>query len=170
MSDANGSLTDVEWFPGGTELYKYAEIGWTPEPSKRFLTNFHLGMFHVDERTDAGVPKSWGAMLAGNHTFNNGLMVFGRLGWSDGAAPIARRAVNAGLMWRPGYYDDLLGLGVTVADPSDSKLETQTTIEAFYRADLSDNLALTADVQYLKNPGFNEDNPLVFGLRIRFSM
>jgi len=170
VSDANGSLTDVEWFPGGSELYKYAEIGWTPEPSKRFLTNFHLGMFHVDERTDAGVPESWGAMLSANHTFYNDLMIFGRLGWSDGAAPIARRAVNAGLMWRPGFYDDLLGLGVTVADPSDRNLETQTTIEAFYRADLSDNLAVTADVQYLKNPGFNDKDPLVFGLRLRFSM
>ena len=170
VSDANGSLTDVEWFPGGSELYKYAEIGWTPEHSKRFLTNFHLGMFHVDERTDAGVPESWGAMLSANHTFYNDLMIFGRLGWSDGAAPIARRAVNAGLMWRPGFYDDLLGLGVTVADPSDRNLETQTTIEAFYRADLSDNLAVTADVQYLKNPGFNDKDPLVFGLRLRFSM
>ena len=170
VSDANGSLTDVEWFPGGTELYKYAEIGWTPAPSKRFLTNFHLGMFHVDERTDAGVPESWGAMLSANHTFNNDVMIFGRLGWSDGAAPIARRAVNTGLMWRPGNYDDLLGFGVTVADPSDRNLETQTTIEAFYRADLSDNLALTADLQYLKNPGFNDEDPLVFGLRLRFSM
>lgn len=170
LSDANGSMTEVEWFPGGRELFKYAELGWTPERSKRYLTNFHLGVFHVDERIDAGVPESWGAMLAANHTLDNELMVFGRLGWSEGAAPIARRAVNAGLMWRPGFYDDLLGFGVTVADPADQSLATQTTVEAFYRADLSDNLALTADIQYIKDPGYNEHDPLVFGLRLRINL
>ena len=109
-------------------------------------------------------------MLSANHTFDNDLMIFGRLGWSDGTAPIARRAVNAGMMWRPGLYDDLFGFGATVADPSDQNLDRQTTVEAFYRVDLSDNLALTADVQYLKNPGFNPDDPLVFGLRLRFNL
>lgn len=170
VADANGSLTDVDWFPGGSEFYKYAEIGWTPEPSQRYLTNVHLGMFHVDERTDAGVPSSQGAMLSANYTFDNNLMVFGRLGWSDGTAPIARRAVNAGLMWRPGYYDDLIGFGVTVADPADRTLERQTTVEAFYRLDVSDNIALTADVQYLHNPGFNANDPVVLGLRLRFNL
>jgi len=170
ISDANGSLTDIEWFPGGSEFYKYAEIGWTPEASQRYLTNVHLGVYHVDERTDAGVPASQGAMLSGNYTFENDLMVFGRLGWSEGGAPIARRAINAGMMWRPGSYDDLLGFGVTVADPSDRALERQTTVEAFYRMDISDNVALTADVQYLHNPGLNEKDPLVFGLQFRFNL
>ena len=127
-------------------------------------------MYHVDDREDAGVPSAWGAMLSANHTFDNDLMIFGRLGWSDGTAPIARRAVNAGMMWRPGFYDDLVGLGATLADPVDKDNKQQTTIEAFYRLDVSDNVALTADVQYLKNPGFNSDDPLLFGLRLRFNL
>nr|WP_256369130.1 carbohydrate porin [Ruegeria sp. HKCCD7319] len=109
-------------------------------------------------------------MLSGNVTLDESVMLFGRLGWSDGEAPIARRAVNAGVMWRPGFYDDLFGFGVTVADPTDQSLDTQTTVEAFYRLDISDNLALTADVQYLNNPGFSDDDPLVFGLRLRFNL
>ncbi|WP_068316513.1 carbohydrate porin [Aliiruegeria sabulilitoris] len=170
LSDANGSLTDVEWFPGGSEFYKYAEIGWTPERSKRFLTNVHLGVFHVDERTETGVPESYGAILSANHTINEELMIYGRLGWSEGDAPIARRAANAGFMWRPGLYDDLFGFGATVADPVDETLDTQTTMEAFYRLDLSDNVALTADVQHMINPGFNDQDPTVFGLRLRINL
>ncbi len=170
VSDANGSLTDLEWFPGGAEFYTYAELGWTPARKKRYLTNVHLGLFHVDERTDAGVPSAKGVTVSANHTFENDLMVFGRLGWSEGTASIASRAINAGLMWRPGLYDDLFGLGVTVADPSDASLERQSTVEAFYRLDVSDNVALTADIQYLHNPGFNSTDPLVLGLRLRLNL
>ncbi len=170
VSDANGSLTDVNWFPGGAEFYTYGEIGWTPAKDQRYLTNVHLGVFHVDDREDAGVPSSHGAILSGNVTFNENLMLFGRLGWSDGSAPIARRAVNAGLMWRPGLYDDLFGFGVTVADPSDASLSDQTTAEMFYRFDVSDNFAITVDAQYLKNPGLAEDDTWVLGLRMRLNL
>ena len=43
-------------------------------------------------------------------------MIFARLGWSDGAAPIARTAGTAGLMWRPGFYDDLIKFNAHMAD------------------------------------------------------
>ncbi len=169
-SDANGSLTDVEWFPDGAEFYKYAEIGWTPERSKRFLTNVHLGLFHTDERAQAGVPETYGATLSANYTFDSQVMIFGRLGWSNGGGALAKRAVNAGLLWRPDAYDDLFGLAATVAELTTPGLPNQTTIEAFYRLDLADNLALTADVQYLNNPGSNTNDPLVFGLRLRINL
>lgn len=170
IADANGSLTDIDWFPGGDEIYSYGEIGWSPGKDQRYLTNLHLGVFHVDARDDAGVPESHGLVLSGNHTFGDELMIYGRLGWSEGGAPIARLAAGGGLMWRPGHYDDLFGIGFTVADPSDSGLDTQTSVEAFYRFDLSDNLAITADLQYLNNPGSNDRNPLILGLRARFNL
>ncbi len=169
-SDANGSLTDVEWFPGGSEFFKYAEIGWTPARDQRYLTNVHLGYYHVDERIQAGVPSSSGWVVSANHTFDNDLMIFGRYGQSDGDTPIAREAGTIGLMWRPGFYDDLFGIAVTFAELVDPTLPTQTTTEVFYRLDLADNMALTADVQYLSNPGFNDRDPLVFGLRFRINL
>ncbi len=170
VSDANGSLNDVEWFSGGSEFYKYAQIGWTPARDQRYLTNVHLGAYHIDAREDKGLPSSSGVVLSGNYTFENDLMAFGRLGWSDGNDPIAKRGATAGLIWRPGFYDDLFGIAATWAEPVAAGLEDQTTFEAFYRLDISDNLALTADVQYLKNPGFNPDDPLVFGVRLRFNL
>ena len=67
-------------------------------------------------------------------------------------------------MLPPGTYDDLFGIAATVANLTTPVLPTQTTLEAFYRWDLSDNLALTADVQYLINPGSNNKNVPLFGL------
>ncbi len=170
VSDANGSLTDIDWFPGGAELFKYVELGWTPARDQRYLTNVHIGAFHVDERTDSAVPESYGLVLSGNVTFDSQLMLYGRLGWSDGSAPIARRAAGFGAMWRPGLYDDLLGIGVTFAEPSNQLLELQTTVEAFYRYDISDNVAITADVQYVDEPGFSAEDPWIFGFRARFNL
>ena len=170
VSDANGSLSNVEWFPGGAELYKYGEIGWTPARSQRFLTNVHFGAFHVDERKTAGVEETLGVLLSANHTIEESVMLFGRAGWSDGNAAASRLSGTAGLIWRPGFYDDLVGFAVNVADPVDRSLDVQTTLETFYRMDLSDNLAVTADVQFLGNPGFNMSDPIVFGLRARFNL
>jgi porin len=170
VSDANGSLTDVKWFPGGSEFFKYAELGWTPAPDQRYVTNVHVGVFHVDAREDAGLPSNRGVTVSGNYTFGQSFMVFGRLGWADGATSIAERAVNAGLLWRPGWYDDLVGAGVTVADLSDESLDTQTTVEAFYRLDVSDNVAATGSVQYLRNPGFSTSDPWLFGIRLRVNL
>ena len=57
-----------------------------------------------------------------------------------------------------------------VADPSDSALDTQTTLEAFYRFDLSDNIAITGDLQHINSPGFNDDDPWIIGLRVRINL
>ena len=73
-------------------------------------------------------------------------------------------------IFSPPLTDDLVGFGVTVADPSAKSLDLQTTVEAFYRFDLSDNIAITGDVQYLQNPGFNDKDPWVFGIRARFNL
>ena len=39
-NDANGTIDDVEWFDDGSEFYKQAEIGWSPDSSKRFSRMF----------------------------------------------------------------------------------------------------------------------------------
>ncbi len=172
ITDANGSITDIKWFPGGAEFFKYAEIGWTPAKDQRFLTNFHVAGFHVDKRDKAGVPASYGIVASGNITFDNSLMLFGRFGASTGDAPISNLSGTAGFMWRPGFYDDLVGLSVNVAKPSISGSPTQTTIETFYRFDLADNFAITADAQWLINPTFDpsRNSVGVFGLRARFNL
>ncbi len=43
VTDANGSLTEIDFFPGGSEFFTYGELGWTPSRDDRFLTNIHVG-------------------------------------------------------------------------------------------------------------------------------
>jgi porin len=54
---------------------------------------------------------------------------------------------------------------------ADSGLDDQYTAELFYRLQLTQNLAITPDVQLIIDPALNpdEDNIWVFGLRRRMA-
>jgi porin len=172
VNDANGTVSEVEFFEGGSEFYKSVEIGWTPDPTKRFTHNAHVTTWHVDAREDAGVPQSDGLSIGANWTFDSTWMPFFRAGWSDGQAPFMNRAVTLGVLRYFSGRSDLSGLGVNWGDPSDGSLRDQTTAELFYRIQLAQNLALTPSLQLLKDPALHpqEDRIWVFGLRARLTL
>lgn len=172
VTDANGSLTEVAFFPDGSEFFSYGELGWTPARDERFLTNVHVGAWHVDERVEAGVPESQGVVVSANVTIDDVFMPFVRVGWSDGAAPFYNTAVSGGFLYYLPRYRDLLGFAAAWNAPAVAGLPDQTTLEAFYRYQFSDNIAITADAQLLLNPALNpdQDQVAVFGLRARLDM
>jgi porin len=172
VTDANGSLTGVKFFPGGDEFFTYGELGWTPSRDERFLTNVHVGAWHVDERASAGVPESHGIVVSANVTIDDVFMPFVRAGWSDGEAPFYNTAVSGGFLYYFPRYRDLCGFAAAWNEPAINGLPDQTTLEAFYRYQFSDNVAITADAQLLLNPALNpdEDQIVVFGLRARIDL
>jgi len=114
-------------------------------------------VWHVDEREDAGIESAHGFTLGANRTWRQRWMAWIRGGWSDGAAPI---------------YNEILGIGLNWGDPPDDSLREQWTAEMFYRLQLSQNLQVTPSVQWLHDSALNteEDDALVFGLRLRLSL
>lgn len=172
ITDANGSLTDVAFFRDGSEVFTYGEIGWTPARDERFLTNVHVGAWHVDERVNAGVPESQGVVVSANVTIDDVLMPFIRAGWSDGEAPFYSKALSGGFLYYFPRYRDLVGFAAAWNEPAIAGLSDQTTLEAFYRYQFSNNIAITADAQLLLNPALNpnEDKIAVFGLRARVDL
>ena len=172
ISDANGSLTEIEFFPGLSEFFSYGEVGWTPSREDRFLTNVHVGAWHVDERMDVGVPESHGVVVSANVTINDVFMPFVRAGWSYGEAPFYSKAISGGFLYYFPQYRDLVGFAAAWSEPAVAGLSEQTTLEAFYRYQFSSNIAITADAQFLLNPSLNpsEDQIAVFGLRARVDM
>ena len=172
VTDANGSLTEIAFFPDGSEFFSYGELGWTPARDERFLTNVHVGAWHVDERVEAGVPESHGVVVSANVTIDDVFMPFVRAGWSDGDAPFYSAAVSGGFLYYLPRYRDLMGFAAAWNAPATAGLPDQTTLEAFYRYQFSDNIAITADAQLLLNPALNpdQDQVAVFGLRARLDM
>lgn len=173
INDANGVVSETEWFPGGSEFFGQAGIGWTPAREKRYSNALMATVWHVDEREQAGVPEDEGIALNGNWLTDDGnWMVFGRLGASDGTAALYRRTATAGFGRLLDQRTDVLGVGLNWGEPGDESLRDQITLEAFYRFQFAQNLALTPSVQYLKDPALNPDREdlWIAGLRLRVTL
>ena len=169
-NDANGVIDEVEFFEGGSEFFTFLEAGWTPSRGQRYTHQAHVTLWHVDEREDAGITQSEGLTIGANWTVEK-WMVFGRLGWSNGGAPLANTTATAGVTYRF-LKRDLLGIGFNWSDPSNNNLRDQYSTELFYRFQFAQNLAFTPSLQWLVDPALNpvEDSLWVFGLRMRLTL
>jgi len=67
---------------------------------------------------------------------------------------------------------DVIELGLNWGDPGAPGLRDQTTLEAIYRFQFAQNLALTPSVQYLKNPALNpgRDELWIAAVRLRITL
>jgi len=172
VNDANGTITDTSFFEGGSELFKSVEIGWSPSRKDRYFNNINVTYWQVDEREALSIPKSDGIGISANKMLGEKWMLFGRVGWSDGLAPLMQKTATLGFIHRTNKHSDLLGLGVNLGDPSNEALREQTTTEFFYRWQVAQNFAVTPSVQWLIDPAFNtnEDDIWIVGFRARFTL
>jgi porin len=132
----------------------------------------HVLAWHVDDREDAGLESAHGISLAANWTFDDRWMPYARLGFSKGSTPIYNESVTVGFLRKLLYRSDVVGLSVNHGSPPDESLRDQTTVEAFWRYQFSQGLAITPSVQLLLDPALNpdEDTVWVWGLRFRLTL
>ena len=181
LADANGDPTDpgnaFESFFNDNEYFKHVEVGWTSSQKRIWFNNIHLTAWQSDERARAAVPEGSGWAFSFAHFINEKWMPFVRAGASDGGGgALWERSLSTGF----GYYmkkrSDLLGLGLNWSRPSEKTftpgLRDQYTAEFFYRIQLSQNFAITPDVQLLIDPALNpaEDQIWIIGVRARLAL
>jgi len=174
LFDANGSLKDINFttFYEEVEFFKYIELGWSASEEQEFTNNFHITMWHTDERDDADIKDSWGITGTGIWFFNDKWMPFFKVGWSEGEAPLMNKAVTIGVTYFLASRLDQWGLGISWGDPSIDTLRDQTTSELFYRIQLTRGTALTPSLQWIINPSLNldEDDLWFISLRLRMAL
>lgn len=172
INDANGTISDLGFFEGGSEFFTEAQLIWTPSRDERLFKRVGLTVWDVDAREDLGIGSGNGVALTANWTFADRWMPFIRLGRSDGTASIYRESATVGFIHYLAARSDLFGFGINRGDPSDESLREQTTVEFFYRFQVAENFAITPSVQLLKDPALNplEDRVWVFGLRVRLAL
>ncbi len=182
IHDANSETENVGFkslFNDG-ELFKIFELGFDPglakrEPGRPPPGDVHVSFWHQDKRDDDNVDSGWGFVLAGSQRFGR-LLPFLRYGYSDsgrgGPGPIDHM-INAGLAIDNilGQSNDRIGLGFTWSSPSNDSLDDQGAIDAFYRVQVTPQIALTPTVQMIIEPVNNPDEDVVWflGFRSRFT-
>jgi len=183
FEDTNSDPTDpfegFDTFFDDNEYFKHIEIGWTTSKERAYLDNLHLTLWHADERETAGVEDGWGGVLSFTHYISDKWMPFLRAGYANDGGSLLEKSVSAGVGYQPNPIgraaESLLGVGANWGQPNEtvfgSGLDDQYSFELFYRLQVTKELAITPDVQFLINPALNpdEDNIWVFGLRARLA-
>ncbi len=181
--DRNGDPTDIgegfDTFFNDNEYLTSIEIGKTTGHARIALDNTHLTLWHVDEREEAGAPDGWGANFSWTRYYER-WMPFVRAGYADDSGSLLQKTVSVGLGFQPfpeySTPGDLIGVGFNWGEINETSfgkgLDDQYTVEAFYRWQLTPRIAVTGDLQYLKDPALNpdEDSIWVWALRGRFAL
>ncbi len=163
------------------EYFKHIEIGYTPSFDRRYFDNIHFVYWDSDEQTnDQGAiteAKGSGWTVSAAHFFNDKYLPFIRYGDSDGGGgALNEKVLSAGLGIYWGETGNAFGVGLSRSTPSSLTiapgLNDQTTAEVFYRYMLSKHLAITPDIQYIKDPALNpnDDSIWIAGIRVRLTL
>jgi porin len=102
-------------------------------------------------------------------------VAFLRAGYADDGGSLLETSLVGGFGYQTVPGGNQLGVAYNWGKPNESTwgpdLDNQHTLEMFYRIQLWKELAITPDIQYIRNPALNpEDDSLwVFGLRARLA-
>ena len=173
-SDDTGFTADS--FFNKPQYFRHLEVGWSGAAGTGVpiqargpmdVNNFSVTLWDKDAEQN-GPPAAHGMAFNANYLIQDNVMVFGRGGWSEGWQ--LDRNLSAGLGWRPpNEYSDLFGVGAGWAQPANPVLRDQYIFEAFYRWQLTTQLAITPDLQWIFHPAVNPsvDSLWVASLRLR---
>jgi len=157
------------------EFFEHFEIGWNSTRETAFLNNAHLTLWHADEREAAATPDGWGANISFSRSVSEHWIPFIRAGYAEDGGSLLEKTLSAGFVYQTVPGGNQLSIAYNWGKPNDSTwgpdLDDQHTLEVFYRIQLWKEVAITPDIQYIRNPALNpdDDSLWVFGLRGRLA-
>lgn len=176
LADSNGSpgnpFADFTTFVSANQFFKHVEVGWFDTWEHRDRGNVHVTAWQSDARSQQQIPSGWGIAASASHLVAKRWLPFLRLGFGDGGAgALLEQSVGVGTGYKIRDNGDLLAAGFNWGRPSAKTfgpgLRDQLTIEAFYRLQLLQHLALTPDLQILVQPALQPDLGVVVVMGIR---
>jgi porin len=179
--DANADVQESGFDTYDGELFTIFEIGMDTgllprTPAGPPQGHVHVSFWHQDEREDARIDDGWGVAVAVVQRFGQ-FSPFLRYGYADveegGPTPVKHMA-NVGLVIDGIFGDiqDRIGIGYTWSDPADTTLNTQDTIDAYYRMQLTPEIQVGPTFEAIFDPVRNrdEDSIYVWGIRARIAI
>ena len=176
-SDPTDPLEGFDTFDEG-EYFKSIELGWTSSADRIILDNVHLTYWHIDERDETNTPDGWGLNFSTSYFITDTWMPFIRGGYTEDSGSLLESSVSLGVGYQPEEQrnQNLLGFAVNWGEPNEesfgSGLDDQYTFELFYRLQITKEIAITPDIQYVIDPALNPDKSSIwyFGLRSRIAL
>jgi hypothetical protein len=171
-----GVVMNVNENDDGNDYTFYgAQLGYTlqsalGEGNYRVLVDRTSKDFH-DSNGNSGRERA-SVLFSLDQQLGDVVGAFLRIGWQDDSAAIHYDAIWSGGInisgspWK--RADDNIGLGYAYLDGGNLDISQSQVAEAYYRFVINHYLALSADIQYMKDDLINQDNPagFIYGLRL----
>jgi porin len=158
------------------EHFATLELGWTRSQERIYQDNTHVTFWHVDDSVQAGTDRGWGVNFSHVRHIDDRWMPFLRGGYAEDGGSLLQKSISGGVLYQREPGGDLLGIGLNWGQSNETTfgpgLDDQYTTEAFYRFQLTQQLAITPSIEYLKNPALNSDDDSVWvvGVRARLAL
>ena len=176
-TDSTDPFETVGDFFSENEYFSSIELGWTRSQGRIYQDNMHVTLWHVDESIPAETPGGWGVAFNYSRSLDEDrFMPFIRGGYADEGGTLLEKSLSIGLGYNAFSGRDQLGVAVNWGQPNEDSfgpgLDDQFVFETFYRWQLTEQFAITPDIQYLKDPALNpeHDSLWVLGLRARVAL
>jgi carbohydrate-selective porin OprB len=191
-ADADARETGLNTtFDGDTDLFYVVETGVVPMiegDNGRLRGSYRVGVWHLRQQRaeldgtgtddhDTGIYLSADQMVwRENANDEQGLGLFGRLGWADDDVNAVKTFVSTGFQYRgiiPGRDNDVLGAGYAYGRLSnDAGFGTnhEGAVEVYYNAEITPWLDISPNIQRITNPGGSSTSgATVAALRLQVS-
>jgi porin len=169
IHDINGGPNQgVESFFNDKEYFKAIEVGWDTEYDFG-NGNIHVLFWDTDRRTSTNTPASRGITVGGEQQYGR-LLPFVRYGYSEGGGTSLRHLVAGGMGFKKIFNrpNDIVGVGLSWGEPiANQVFVDQKAVEVYYRFHVTDEIAVTPSVQYIKDPPLNVAQDELYLLSIR---
>ncbi len=175
-TDSTKPFDTVDNFFSDNEYFSSIELGWTKSQGRIYLDNAHLTLWHVDESDPAGTPGGWGAAFNYSMFFNDKYLPFIRGGYADDGGTLLQKSLSLGFGYNTFGGRDQLGMAFNWGEPNENSfgtgLKDQKVYEVYYRYQITQQLAITPDIQFILDPALNptHDELWVLGLRLRLAL
>jgi porin len=175
-----GTLGPATLFGDPSDLFSIGQLTYALAPGRWTVTAG--GWYHTGTFTDSLGDDQDGAYGLYLHTMlrlivenpdakddNQGLSAFAHYGYSDPTGIDTPHHLGAGAVWvgaLPGRNDDVAGLGLTSVifrDGAEYTDTQETSVELFYKIQITPYLSVQPDLQYVINPGGNGASDAIVG-------
>jgi len=168
----NAGIGDALARPTGWNFYTLHDGDFFAAFELQFSPRFGdaLGQYRfLFWHNDTDTADGGGFALSFDQDLGGGFVPFLRYGFGEKDVTLVRQSVSGGVgIEGPfGYPGELIGVGAVWADQSMPGVPDETTVELFYRLQLTDTLQLTPMIQVLFNPAHSDKEIVgVFGARL----
>ena len=175
ITDTNGDPSNpfdgFDNFISDNEYFTSVELGYTTSQDRIIFDNYHVTAWHKDDQQVAGVPDGWGVAFSASRYLNDKFMPFVRGGYTEDAGSLLQKSLSLGIGYQTEAFDGLLGAAFNWGEPNETTfapgLDDQYAIEVFYRVPAGKRVAVTADIQYIRDPALNPTESSIWMLNVR---